>query len=65
MSHRKIKADPLVKRTEAYKDLEISGESQRGVWKTIEYLAEQGIDVGPDAVNILAKRKGIKNNTPK
>lgn len=65
MSHRTIKVDPLRERQKGYAGLESSGEAQRALWKAVEYLKENGIDIGPDAEAVLAQRDVIKKNAPK
>jgi hypothetical protein len=65
MSRRTINLNPIDVRRESYSELELSGESQRALWKAIEHLAAHGVDVGPDAAAMLSKRLEVKKKIPK
>ena len=65
MSSRKLKAgDYSQARKEIYVHMD-PGEVQEALWEAFERLEGQGIDLGPKAEAILAKRKRIKEKIPK
>lgn len=65
MSKRYMNRDSSQERRKKYKELEVEGEAQAALWQALETLANQGINVGPKADAVLAKRSKIKSEAPK
>jgi hypothetical protein len=65
MSKRAIPRDVGEARLAEYRELENTGQSQKALWATIQYLLDQGIDVGPAAHKQLAERNRVKKAAPK
>tara|TARA_B110000285_G_scaffold218733_1_gene268518 strand:- start:586 stop:780 length:195 start_codon:yes stop_codon:yes gene_type:complete len=63
MSKRNIYVDPSEARKDGYKKLDL--EASAAIWEALEILSKSGIDIGPKATNILAKRAEIKAKAPK
>lgn len=55
--------DPIPKRKAAY--VEREPEALKALWDTVEYLSNQGIDIGEAGKAELEVRKGIKQKFPK
>ena len=55
--------DPSAARREAYERRE--GAALHALWRTIEHLKSQGVDIGPDAEQELQTRDTIKQRLPK
>jgi len=51
-------------RKDAYMRLD-NAECQEALWEALDYLSEQGLDVGPKAVEVLQKRRKIKRGIAK
>jgi hypothetical protein len=65
MSHKKLTVDVDAERRHRYMELESQGGVQKALWAALARLNEQGIDIGPEAVAVLAKRETIKTKVPK
>ena len=63
MSKRTLIRDYSEARKRAYKKLDL--EASAAIWEALEILSNGGIDIGPKATNILAKRAEIKAKAPK
>ena len=63
MTKRRLIRDPDVLRKQLYRKME--PEALSAIWEALEILSKSGIDIGPKATNILAKRAEIKAKAPK
>ena len=65
MSHRSLSQDPIESRQIAYQALEENGSAQEAVMEAMQALQDQGFDLGPKMIAMLAQRAAIKNARPK
>jgi len=65
MSHRSLSQDPIESRQLAYQALEESGAAQEAIMEAMQALQDQGFDLGPKMIAMLAKRTEIKTSRPK
>ena len=67
MSKRKLAAptDSLEVRKELYIQQINRDTREEALWEALDRLEAQGLDLGPKATEVLAKRRRIKEKVPK
>ena len=67
MSKRKLAAptDSLEARKELYVQQINRDVREEALWEALDRLEAQGLDLGPKATEVLAKRRRIKEKVPK
>ena len=63
MGKRNIYVDPDNARKAQY--LTFDNDALSALWEVVEFLSNNGIDIGPKATEMLAKRQAIKERCPK
>lgn len=67
MSKRKLapRTDTLEVRKELYIQQINRDVREEALWEALDHLETQGLDLGPKATEVLAKRRRIKEKVPK